>query len=67
MTDRWPEIDELIVHRRIVPAIVILREEFGYGIREAIDAFGDRYEQLRDLRPEDFTLSPEEYFKGFYS
>jgi hypothetical protein len=67
MTDRWPEIDEDIVSHRILPAMVILREVFGYSIREAIDAFDARYRLLRETWPGDFTVSPEEYGRHFYS
>ncbi|MWA01439.1 hypothetical protein F8568_013820 [Actinomadura sp. LD22] len=67
MTDRWPEIDENIVRHRIMSAMMILREAFGYGVREAIDAFDARYRLLRETRPDDFTVSSEEYGRHFYS
>ncbi|MFB4301099.1 hypothetical protein [Actinomadura sp. NTSP31] len=67
MTDRWPDIDEHIVSHRIIPAMMILREVFGHSIHEAIDAFGARYRLLRETRPDDFTVGPEEYFRHFYS
>ncbi|WP_433328257.1 hypothetical protein [Spirillospora sp. CA-294931] len=67
MTDRWPEIDEHIVAHRILPAMMILRQEFGFGIPEAIGAFDARYRFLRETRPDDFTVSLEEYGRHFYS
>ncbi|WUH98006.1 hypothetical protein OHR68_31555 [Spirillospora sp. NBC_00431] len=67
MSERWPEIDEHIVNHRILPAMMILREVFGYGIREAIEVFDVRYRHLRETRPDDFTVSREEYGRGFYS
>jgi hypothetical protein len=67
MTDRSAAIDEHIFHNRILPAMVILREEFGYSIPEAIDAFYARYEHLRETRPQDFAVSRGEYGKNFYS
>jgi hypothetical protein len=67
MADRLAVIDEHIVHHRILPALVALREEFGYSIPEAIDAFNERYEQLREARPQEFTVSREDYGKNFYS
>lgn len=67
MTDRQAVIDEHILHRRILPALTVLREEFGYSIPEAIDAFSARYEQLREARPHEFTVSREDYGKNFYS
>ncbi len=67
MTDRQPEIDEHIVQGRILPALMILREEYGHTIHEAIDAFGVRYEELRNSRPGDFTVPREQYGKGVYT
>ena len=67
MTDRWPEIDEHIVEGRILSVLMILREECGLTIHEAIDAFSVRYEELRDSRPDDFTVPREEYGKGVYT
>lgn len=65
--DRWPEIDEHIVNHRILPALMILRQVFGYGIPEAIDAFDARYRVLRETRPDDFTVSREEYGRHVHS
>lgn len=67
MTDRWPAIDDDIVRHRMLPALTALREEFGYSTPEAIDAFSERYEHLRKTRPQDFTVSREDYGKNFYS
>jgi hypothetical protein len=67
MTDRWAAIDEHILHHRIVQALMVLRGEFGYSIHEGIDAFGNRYEQLRETRPHEFTISREEYGKNVYT
>jgi hypothetical protein len=67
MTDRLAVIDEHILQHRIVPALVALREEFDYSIPQAIDAFNERYERLRETRPREFTVSREEYGKDFYS
>lgn len=55
MTERWPEIDEHIVQQHITQTMIILREELGYTIHKAIDAFAARYDQLRISRPNDFT------------
>lgn len=34
---------------------------------EALDIFAERYEELRRDRPDDFTVSREDYGRGFYS
>jgi hypothetical protein len=67
VTDRLAVIDEHILHHRILPALIALREEFGYSIPQAINAFNERYEQLRKSRPQDFTVNREDYGKNFYS
>ena len=67
MTDRLSMIDDDIIHHRMLPALMALRGEFSYSIPEAIDAFSERYEQLRETRPQEFTVSREDYGKDFYS
>ncbi len=67
MTDRWAVIDEHILQRRIVQALKALREESGYSIHEAIHAFSNRYEQLREMRSQEFTISREDYGKNIYT
>jgi hypothetical protein len=67
MADRWAVIDEHILQHRIVHGLKALREEFGYSIHEAIDAFSDRYERLRETRPQEFTVSREDYGKNVYT
>ena len=65
--DAASAIDEDIVAGRILPALIGIRAELGCGIHAAIDEFSERYERLRAERPDDFTLSPDEYGRGFYS
>jgi hypothetical protein len=67
VTDRWAVIDEDVLHQRVVPALVALREEFGYSMSEAIEAFNHRYMQLRETRPQEFTVSREDYGQGVYT
>jgi len=67
MTNRLAVIDEHILHHRMLAALTLLREEFGYSIPEAIDAFSGRYEALRATRPLEFTVSREDYGQNFYS
>lgn len=37
------------------------------GRGSQLDVFAERYEELRRDRPDDFTVSPEEYGRCFYS
>ena len=48
-------------------ALKAIRNARGCSIPQALDVFADRYELLRRTRPNDFTLSPEEHGRGFYS
>ena len=67
MTERLAALEEHILQHRILPALMALREEFGYSPPEAIDAFSKRYDQLRVTRPPEFTVSREDYGQNFYS
>lgn len=60
-------IDRHIINGRILQVLAIIRERFGDAIPEAIDRFSERYEHRREVCPDDFTKSPEEYERGFYS
>ncbi|MEV0310245.1 hypothetical protein [Nonomuraea fuscirosea] len=65
--DPWGVIDDHIVGGRVLPALMIMRDQFDDTIHEAIDRFAERYEYLREARPDDFTKPREEYGRGFYS
>ncbi|MCX5096687.1 hypothetical protein OOK36_49870 [Streptomyces sp. NBC_00365] len=65
MTALPASVDRL--DHRIVFAIMAIREALGCTIHEATDVFAARYEELRRDRPDDFTVAPEEYGRGFYS
>ncbi|WBB69087.1 hypothetical protein [Micromonospora sp. WMMD812] len=65
--DAWQTIDDLIVQRRIIVAMQAIREAEGCGLQRAIDLFAERLEFLKRTRPSDFTVSPEEYGRGFYT
>lgn len=60
-------IDELILAERIIPALQAIMAELGRSLSEALDEFQQRYDRLRTERPDDFTLSPEEYGRNFHS
>lgn len=60
-------VDRDILDRRIILAIRTICETLGCTIHEAIDVFVVRYDELRRDRPDDFTVGPEEYGRGFYS
>jgi hypothetical protein len=60
-------VDRDIVNHRIIFAINAIREARACTLREALDIFAERYEVLRRDRPDDFTVSREDYGRGFYS
>ena len=67
MTALPASVDRDILDHRIIVAIMAIRETRGCTIHEAIDVFAARYEELRRDRPDDFSVGPEEYGRGFYS
>jgi hypothetical protein len=67
MTTLPESVDRDIVDHRIVVALKTIRDVLGCTIHEAIDVFAVRYEELRRDRPDDFSVGPEEYGRGFYS
>ncbi|WP_217181748.1 hypothetical protein [Streptomyces sp. AC495_CC817] len=67
MTELPASIDRDILDHRIIFALKAIRETMGCTLHEAIDVFAVRYEELRRDCPDDFTVGPEEYGRGFYS
>jgi hypothetical protein len=64
---RWALIDHEIFAGRKIAAIQRIREEFGGSLHDALDVLTGRYEQLRRLRPDQFTQDADTYWDGFYS
>lgn len=66
--EQLPEnVDHDILEHRIISALKAIRDTSDCTLREALDVFAERYEELRRDRPGDFRVSREEYGKGFYS
>lgn len=63
----WDEIDEMILTRRILPALHAIRDLTACSLPQAIELFSDRYALLRERRPHDFTVGPDEYGHGVYT
>ncbi|TWV30455.1 hypothetical protein FRZ03_37405 [Streptomyces misionensis] len=59
--------DDAIVAGRIILGLKTLCDHLGCSLREALDAYVARYEQLRRERPADFAKSHEEYWANFHS
>jgi len=67
VADRWAEIDEHILQHRIIQALKALRDDFGYSLPQAIDAFDGRYKQLRETWAQEFAVRHEDYGKNVYT
>lgn len=67
VTDHWPEIDQLILRHQILPALVALQDETSCSLPEAIAAFDERYRDLRQSRPNDFTVNADDYGSAVYT
>lgn len=63
----WAEIDEMIVTRRIIAAMRAIEQVTGCSLPRTVELFSDRYGQLRERRPDDFTVGPDEYGHGVYT
>jgi hypothetical protein len=67
MEDLPENVDRHILDHRIALALKAIMEASGCTLHEAIDIFGERYEQLRCDRPDDFQVSREEYGRNVYT
>jgi hypothetical protein len=67
MSEQWHGIDDLIVRARISQALHEICGRFDVTLKEAFILFGERYDVLRELRPDDFALPPDEYGRGVYT
>ncbi|MEV7124142.1 hypothetical protein [Kitasatospora griseola] len=60
-------VDLDIFERRIVAALVTIRQVRGCNLHGALDVFTERYEVLRREQPDRFRLTREEYSEGVYT
>jgi hypothetical protein len=65
--EQLAELDAHILARHILLATMCIRRFTGVGIRDALEIHANRYEELRNQRPDDFVCSDDEYWRGFYS
>ncbi|MFJ8593371.1 hypothetical protein [Streptomyces sp. NPDC093598] len=60
--DRLPaSVDHDILAHRSIAAIATIRETSGCTVHQALDAYVQRYEELRRDRPGDFRPDSEEH------
>ncbi|MEM6954498.1 MAG: hypothetical protein AAF645_02385 [Myxococcota bacterium] len=60
------EVDEHIFANRKLKAIMALKRT-GLCLSGSVGVLGDRYRALKQLYPERFPETDEEYWRGFYS
>ena len=63
----WDKIDPLILSNDIITANMKLVDTLGISLSEAQDIFGVRYRYLREHKPDEFSCSHDDYWKGYYS
>ncbi|MFJ7181253.1 hypothetical protein ACIQXA_33795 [Streptomyces massasporeus] len=51
-------VDHDILAHRSIAAIATIRETLGCTVHQAVDAYAQRYEELRRDRPDDFRHEP---------
>ena len=62
-SEQWSEIDSSILAGNILQALQSIRKHTGIGIKDAIDINHARYEHLRQIRPDEFKIPDDEYWK----
>ncbi|SEG56177.1 hypothetical protein SAMN04489712_106291 [Thermomonospora echinospora] len=67
MSEESDRLDGLILNCQVLRAVRLIMELFECGLREAIGLFDARYHELRETRPDDFIVSPDEYGHGVYT
>ena len=65
--DQRNQVDEFIVTNRKPQAFKAMRDASGCSLTDAIEILGTRHQELRENRPDDFTVRAEPYWDGFYS
>lgn len=60
-------IDQLIFDRQVIAVLQAAKDALGIGLGESIEWLAWRHDQLRELAPEKFDDSAEEYWDVFYS
>jgi len=65
--DAWSEIDDLILQRKLLPAMQAIRAMNDCDLRTAIDTFYERLRLLWDTRADEFATTREEYGDGIYT
>jgi hypothetical protein len=63
----WNALDPLVLSGAKVEFLKRVCEAASVSLPEAQDILGRRYDFLRRSRPQDFSLSHEDYWAGFYS
>jgi hypothetical protein len=58
------DLDEMIQHNRKIAGFKMLLDVLHVPLRDAEELYIDRYFELRDTSPGDFTESPEAYWGG---
>ncbi|GAA4072445.1 hypothetical protein [Actinomadura miaoliensis] len=67
MSEELDQLDRLILSGQVLGAVRLVTELFGCSLQEAIEFHYARYTKLRETRPDEFTTSPEEYWRGVYT
>jgi hypothetical protein len=67
MDDEFGQLDRLILDGQVLASVRLIMELFGCSLQEAIEFQYVRYTKLREMRPDEFTESPAEYWRGVYT
>jgi hypothetical protein len=62
--EEWARIDAGILARAYVPLLIWMVRGLGWGLGEAKQLYMERYDQLREQRPNDFAYGEDDYWRG---
>jgi hypothetical protein len=65
--DQSAQLDGHIFRREILVGLKFLIDSLRVPLKEALEQYSRRYEELRESEKGRFTVSHEEYWKDFYS
>jgi len=63
--EQCDKLDPIILNHCIIDGLKQILEWTG-SLRGALEIYNERYALLRELRPDEFTCTDEEYWDGFY-
>jgi hypothetical protein len=65
--EQWNELDQLIIENKKLQFNQMYQKLTNCSVRDLIIIKAERYRHLKEVCPEKFKLTDEEYWDGYYS